>query len=1374
MRSAPAMSMLVMLAMTIPAGMVIPQTPLPASGDWNISDVTSYNNTTLTVNGNITVESGGKLLLDNVTLTMNCARSGQYGIDVKDGGELQMMRCCVTSPAADIFYTFSISGRAALSHSAIQRVWNDTLVAKGGIEIYNNNVTLNNCTITRCSRYGLYISNADPTVRDCILSQCIIGIKVDSDSRPFINFNKINNCTAGIAVMKTSMPEISWNKLVDCDQGIEAFETSSPTIQYNTLSDIKYNGIWSVHESAAIIRNNTIARCKAGISNSDNSSANITGNILYGMLECGIVTETMQDGRPQISCNTITLEPIFQNMDTYGIKNANISNANITLNKISNFRVGILNFGSCIARIDNNTISNSYMGISNCGSSKPFIIDNGIPGSRNNAIGIINIDDSNATIEHNTIDRNKVGISNNGTSHPTIRDNVISNNTNGIENKERSKSEIRDNTIMNNFNDGILDVENCHPTIECNEIGFNQFNGIENNDNCTPIVTANRIFNNTIFGVVNHQNSSVDMRNNTIFNHSWRAIITSDNSTANISGGSINNNTYGIQAFDHSDATVQDVQLCDNTDFSVWGSVDSTLRLSNNAIFENGRYGVYADERCRISIENCTFADNNVGIYLSTNYSKTISNNTIGGERTEYGIELYRCSPDITNCKILDTKNGMRFLNSSSVVYNMTMENFDHFGFDCDISSSPRLIDSTIVRKDPSLDFNVYNDSHPVVINTVFIDPRDSAYAIEVYVNGTSTVSVWWYIKFNVVDSRQRPLDNANVTFASARQFSAVSDRNGSVSDFLVEGLYCQPNKKDKNIYYKVTIEKDSDRYEVDRNLNISRNWNRIFQYDYAPVVEHVPDLKVVEHQEFELDLSHNISDKDHDTGDIQVVRCHGSETNANVSVGPDGRTLVLNYSGPTDSDVIWFMVTDGIRNVTGNVTVHVSKANSPPRWLGLTSLTLNETESMELYMPNLTKDDEQSFRELSIAVESEYGDKYVKWRDIVYLTLQYPEGVTRDQIILRVNDGNGGFLNVTIAVTILHINKPPVINGTLDICPNEGENCTVILDGRIFDPDGPSMDVTLDCSSNFCNHTGHTLIFKYPEGMRSEDVTITVTDLKGGTTTYPVRILIRETNQPPIVSQIPTLIIEAGTDYHFDLRPYIKDHDLPAQTLVVWTGAQYIIKSGLNLTFSYPRDHPSETRILEFYVTDGIARTNFTIPVKITGTTVKREFISQYGTLIFVLVPLAIIATAAGILVYRRMRYGWYEVRRAFLVNQDGRMLAHYGEKQEADDEMLVSSMLTAVQQFIDEAMKKEHAGDIKEFQYEDMKIAIEKGRKIFLAVFLKGYATDGLRKEMKQIVLGLERKFTKDIADWDGRITDKGFITEAEAKLGSLTKRS
>jgi len=215
---------------------------------------------------------------------------------------------------------------------------------------------------------------------------------------------------------------------------------------------------------------------------------------------------------------------------------------------------------------------------------------------------------------------------------------------------------------------------------------------------------------------------------------------------------------------------------------------------------------------------------------------------------------------------------------------------------------------------------------------------------------------------------------------------------------------------------------------------------------------------------------------------------------------------------------------------------------------------------------------------------------------------------------------------------------------------------------------------------------------------------------------------------------------------------------------------APHLSINGLNVTFDYPEDMPSGKKTITITLVDDKGGRSESRVFDVNVTRNDRIPVFKYPPELYILVPLALLAGAAAILAFRRYKYGWYEVKRAFLVYQDGRMLAHAGEKTESDDEMLVSSMFTAVQQFIEEAMKKDKAGAIKEFLYEDMKIAVEKGRRLFLAVILKGYTTDSLRNRMKEMVVGIEARNEKALKEWDGRMTRLPLIEEAVKELEKL----
>jgi hypothetical protein len=60
-----------------------------------------------------------------------------------------------------------------------------------------------------------------------------------------------------------------------------------------------------------------------------------------------------------------------------------------------------------------------------------------------------------------------------------------------------------------------------------------------------------------------------------------------------------------------------------------------------------------------------------------------------------------------------------------------------------------------------------------------------------------------------------------------------------------------------------------------------------------------------------------------------------------------------------------------------------------------------------------------------------------------------------------------------------------------------------------------------------------------------------------------------------------------------------------------------------------------------------------------------------------------------------------------------------------------------------------------------------------MYLAVFLKGYGTEALRKRMRGLLSQLERDHSQKIIEWDGMMTDNVFISQAERGLNALLSK-
>lgn len=652
--------------------------------------------------------------------------------------------------------------------------------------------------------------------------------------------------------------------------------------------------------------------------------------------------------------------------------------------------------------------------------------------------------------------------------------------------------------------------------------------------------------------------------------------------------------------------------------------------------------------------------------------------------------------------------------------------------------------------------FSVNGDSHPVALNSSFDKKL-------VKVEDNSSLTIKWFMHLYVKDSKGRPLDQASIIFEGKDAGHAATDTNGSACWLTLEDRTISKDTETK-AGYRLSIDKygDTNIYE---NIMINKTEKMDFVFDFAPLVEEIPVHVIIEDSPFSLNLSSYISDRDHNLSELQISLSPESSENQNVSL--EGTILKLNYSLPIEIDIIKLIVSDGLRTTAFSVTVHVSSRNDPPVIRDIPPLQLSEDMSFTLDLSQYISDEEDALRLLTLIINSPYAQI-----DGLNVTFCYPEGVLNDTVEITVQDMNSATATFPLRINIAPVNDPPVIAAIPDIHPVEDIELVIDLSMLISDSDTPLDNISISTNCTYCKVDRLKLKFLYPEGVLRDSIRIIISDGQNSTS-YDLLIAVKPVNDPPILTSIPIINVIAGKSHTIDLWPLINDSDTSKEKISIFTASPHISVSGFNVTISYPADKPSGNEIIVLRLSDQIDTTTVNLPVNVTASKVKQIWTTLYSPIIYILVPLAIIATIAGILVYRRIRYGWYEVKRAMIVNDDGRLVAHFGAPDETSDDMIVSSMFTAVQQFIEEAMKKDKAGSIKEFQYEDMKIAIERGQKLYLAVFLKGYAAEGLRKQMREMVSEIEARYLNDIAQWDGRMTGTPFISDALEGLRKLAEK-
>jgi OOP family OmpA-OmpF porin len=112
------------------------------------------------------------------------------------------------------------------------------------------------------------------------------------------------------------------------------------------------------------------------------------------------------------------------------------------------------------------------------------------------------------------------------------------------------------------------------------------------------------------------------------------------------------------------------------------------------------------------------------------------------------------------------------------------------------------------------------------------------------------------------------------------------------------------------------------------------------------------------------------------------------------------------------------------------------------------------------------------------------------------------------------------------------------------------------------------------------------------------------------------------------------------------------------------------------------------------------------------------------------------------------------FKIDEVFLITKSGLLIRRVSRKVYNDmDDDILSSMLTAVGEFVKDSFGSQNEeGELDELQYGKMRIVIEYGRDLYLAVLVKGQESPHLRLEMKRVLKIVHRKYGRAFDSWDG----------------------
>jgi hypothetical protein len=127
------------------------------------------------------------------------------------------------------------------------------------------------------------------------------------------------------------------------------------------------------------------------------------------------------------------------------------------------------------------------------------------------------------------------------------------------------------------------------------------------------------------------------------------------------------------------------------------------------------------------------------------------------------------------------------------------------------------------------------------------------------------------------------------------------------------------------------------------------------------------------------------------------------------------------------------------------------------------------------------------------------------------------------------------------------------------------------------------------------------------------------------------------------------------------------------------------------------------------------------------------------------------------------------FDIAEVFLVHREtGLLLWHISRDPTASpDSDLISGMLTAIRDFVQDAFGQNREGQLDEVQYGERRILIEATQLAYLAVVVDGIEPPGFRAEMRERIIEITQAHERTLREYDG---DPEPLAAVEGTLRSL----
>ncbi|UCF08480.1 MAG: fibronectin type III domain-containing protein, partial [Thermoplasmata archaeon] len=226
---------------------------------------------------------------------------------------------------------------------------------------------------------------------------------------------------------------------------------------------------------------------------------------------------------------------------------------------------------------------------------------------------------------------------------------------------------------------------------------------------------------------------------------------------------------------------------------------------------------------------------------------------------------------------------------------------------------------------------------------------------------------------------------------------------------------------------------------------------------------------------------------------------------------------------------------------------------------------------------------------------------------DGLKVTFTYPKSMLgqSDTVIVTVWDEDGDSAATVVIIKITSDWVPELVAELPDMALHEGESLTDVfnLDDYFMDPDEDSLYyVTGNSHVNIFIKGNHSVDVSAPLNWHGiEYVSFIALDPLKARVEDIVMITVIPVNDPPVIEDVPDLVVHYNVPYIFDLTPYISDPDTKPGELTLSTQTGNISFSDMKMTVTFPEDQYGAMIPVIITVSDGIDEDFDTIVITVS-----------------------------------------------------------------------------------------------------------------------------------------------------------------------------